>query len=580
MRLSGGVHPGMKKPRASIAIRAVWLLPALALVTLLLGTWGWLDHKDGFQDALYKAVGLFDNNNDTYGEGFGLNDWRFRVARWTGSIVVFSTALLALGTLLQQRVSTTLARRTKQAVVIIGGDPLATTAFELAQENRSSALWLGASAFGSVNLRTIALPWPPQDRAQAVIDHAGGAEHVLVAHHDDAEALTIARAARLTAPHAQITVLMRDVRLAEDAGATLNEAKTRVLSAGAVAARALTIAHPPFLIAKDRKHERIHALIIGFGQTGQAIARDMIVNCRTTYLGLPRLTVIDPQAKALEGVLRVRAPEIDACAESHFIVGEISGRAIHPDPAKIAEALATAGPITAAYVCLATDSDALSAASMLQSLLRSIDIDAPPIFVRVREVNTIAPAGQADRGLDALVPFGDLASILAASEFLSDAPDAAARAFNEAYRASLTPEQRADPANRSANAWDELDETYRQANRDAVAHVAAKLASAGINPGRWRWVTGLPKLGPDDRVYADDTALEALAELEHNRWNAQRRMDGWRWTDMARKNEARRLHPSLVTYGELSDDVKEYDRVYVRQTQAACGADQQGEALA
>ena len=53
--------------------------------------------------------------------------------------------------------------------------------------------------------------------------------------------------------------------------------------------------HPPFLIAKERGHERVHALIVGFGQTGQSIARDLIVNCRTTYLGRPRITVIDPQ---------------------------------------------------------------------------------------------------------------------------------------------------------------------------------------------------------------------------------------------------------------------------------------------
>ena len=281
--------------------------------------------------------------------------------------------------------------------------------------------------------------------------------------------------------------------------------------------------------------------------------------------------MIDPQAAALEGVLRVRAPEIDACAESLFIQGEISGRAVHPDPAKMAKVIAAAGPITAAYVCLATDVEALSAAATLQSLLRSIDINPPAIFVRLREPNTLAADAQADRGLDALVPFGDLPSVLAASEFLSDAPDDAARAFHEAYRALLTPERRADQANHAAHAWEDLDETYRQANRDAVAHIPAKLASAGVSPAHWLWVTGLPRLGPCERLFASRVELEKLAELEHERWLAQRRMDGWRWTNGPSKNEGRRLHPSLVPYHQLSDDVKEYDRAYVRQTQSACG---------
>ena len=221
-------------------------------------------------------------------------------------------------------------------------------------------------------------------------------------------------------------------------------------------------------------------------------------------------------------------------------------------------------------MCLATDAEALSAAAMLQSLLRSIDLEAPPIFVRVREVNAIDPGGKADRGLDALKPFGDQASILAASEFLSDSPDAAARAFCEAYRATLSPEERDDPTNRSAFPWDRLDETYRQANRDAVAHIPAKLASAGIGEALWRGAHGLPKLPRTERLFRSDTQLEALAELEHERWNAQRRMDGWRWTPQPKKDEVRRTHPSLTPYENLADNVKEYDRAYIRQTQRAC----------
>ena len=51
-------------------------------------------------------------------------------------------------------------------------------------------------------------------------------------------------------------------------------------------------------------------------------------------------------------------------------------------------------------------------------------------------------------------------------------------------------------------------------------------------------------------------------------------MDGWRWADLPSKDEARRLHPSLVAYECLADDVKEYDRVYIRNTQTICwGAD-------
>ena len=35
------------------------------------------------------------------------------------------------------------------------------------------------------------------------------------------------------------------------------------------------------------------------------------------------------------------------------------------------------------------------------------------------------------------------------------------------------------------------------------------------------------------------------------------------------KDESRRLHPSLQAYDALTEQVKEYDRVFVRQTQRA-----------
>jgi hypothetical protein len=560
----------MNESGGLFTFRLAWLIPAAAILTLGLGLWGWSGHHLPFDEALYRSVALFDIDSNSYSNGEPLQDWRFRVGRWTGAGVIFSS-LLALAALLHEHLASALARWTKQSVVVIGGTPLALAGFEAARKSSRGTLWLGAAAFGAAGFRDIALAWPQRERARAVREHARNADHVLVADDDDAEALSLARAAREAAPTAQITVLMRDVRLAEDAAATLNEPRTRVLSTAAVSARALAAAHPPFLIAKRLGHPRVHALMIGFGQQGQAIARDLIVNCRTTYLDLPRITVIDPQAKALEGVLRVRAPELDHCADTLFIDGEIGGRAVRPNPAVIARDLAAGGPLTVAYVCLTEDVDALSAAATLQSLLRAMDIDQPPIFVQLRKAQVLGDGG--GPGLDALTAFGELDSVLEASEFLSASPDVAARAFCEAYRASLPAAERDDPGNRSAFPWDRLDETWRQANRDAVAHVAAKLASVDIQPDRWRAVAGMPQLLDGERLFHGHSDLELLARLEHERWMAQRRMDGWRNTDAPAKDQQRRLHPSLQGYDALTEQVKEYDRVIVRQTQHAIGGE-------
>jgi hypothetical protein len=553
--------------RRLFSLIATWTIPILGVVTLALGLQGWLSLGTRFDEAAFRAMTLFDIGSNFYIEPPGSSHWQFLVGRWTGAVVVFGAGFYAVAALFQERLAVAIARYIRQDVVVIGQGQIAAKAFETTREAGKRVLWLGSPNPVAYSLRTVATPWVAGDRVKAVGIYAAQADTVLIAGEDDAAAMVLARAARRSAPKALITVLMEDTRLAESAAAALNDAGTRVMSAGQVAARALNTGHPPFLIAWELGQPQIHALIVGFGQTGQAIARDLIINCRTTYLGLPGITVIDPEAESLEGVLRVQAPEIDQCAQLTFVEGRVGSQAIMPDAERISQAVHHAGPLTCAYICLDDDSECLAAAAMLQSLLRASDVDEPPIFVRLHDDAAVA-SGQAARGLNAIVPFGDLDDILAASEFLSRAPDSAARAYCEAYRASLPPAVRNDPSNGSARPWDQLEETFRQANRDAVAHIPAKLASAGIDPTYWRGVAGLPRPPADQRLFTTDDECERLAELEHERWNAQRRMDGWRWA--VRRLDSRRQHPSLLPFERLPEDTKEYDRVFIRQTQSIC----------
>lgn len=553
-----------------LSLLGAWMIPILAVVTVALGTWGWLDFGYPGHEAAYRGVLLFDFGAGVYEDPPGSTDWRFLVGRWTGLAAIFGAALLALGILLQERLALALARWARQEVVVIGEEAISVKAFEAAREARTSVLWLGSSDVGAESIRTLALPWPPDERTRTVRERGRNAEYVLIAEPDDAQALVLYHSAREAAPNALITILMHDIHLAEAAAAAINEPRTRVLSMAASAARTLNSEHPPFLIARDKGHPRIHAVIIGFGQTGQAVARDLIVNCRTTYLEMPMITVIDPLASALEGVMRVQAPELDECAKINFIDGKVDSRGIAPGAEQLGVKIRSSGQVTCVYICLHRDDEALGAASMIQSLLRTADMAQPPVFVRLHDGAAVLTTTNDTHGLNSLIPFGDLDTILAASEFLSKEPDKAAREFCEAYRASLTPEMRDDPNNRSARPWDQLAETFRQANRDAVAHIPAKMASAGIDPAVWRGVSGLPKPPEGTRLFNNPKELEKLAILEHHRWNAQRRMDGWRHTSTRQKDEARRLHPSLVPYHSLSDDVKEYDRVYIRQTQRIC----------
>lgn len=52
---------------------------------------------------------------------------------------------------------------------------------------------------------------------------------------------------------------------------------------------------------------------------------------------------------------------------------------------------------------------------------------------------------------------------------------------------------------------------------------------------------------------------ERLAENVHDLWAAQRFAQGW--THGPQRDDARKLHPCLVSYADLSEKEKEYDRI-------------------
>jgi hypothetical protein len=58
--------------------------------------------------------------------------------------------------------------------------------------------------------------------------------------------------------------------------------------------------------------------------------------------------------------------------------------------------------------------------------------------------------------------------------------------------------------------------------------------------------------------------LEALARNAHEIWARERMKDGWSWGPA--RNDERKQHPCLVSYDDLPESEKAYDRAMVSET--------------
>jgi RyR domain/TrkA-N domain len=117
------------------------------------------------------------------------------------------------------------------------------------------------------------------------------------------------------------------------------------------------------------------------------------------------------------------------------------------------------------------------------------------------------------------------------------------RENHEAYLEGLSEEARKTKPN--AKPWELLPEAFKESNRWAVLHRAVKRTVWEAVPAHER-----------------DSVLELLSRSEHQRWMAEKIMDGW---IAGKRDNARKIHDDIRPYDDLDEAVKSYDRDQVRK---------------
>lgn len=548
------------------------LLPAIALAAIGLAMWGWAGHARQLNlstlDVIYRSLSavtvssLYDDSQGWRG------DPRLEIARMLGAIAFFTTVLGALAQLLRREVREALARLRRGHVILIGDHPVARAIAEAAAQRKAKATWIAGDGGDGPGTRvlTVRRRWDVDTVNAFAARHA---EHIIIALCDEVEQLATVRALRAAVPAVPISVSISDPWFADRLDAIEDVADVRYVSPVGLAIRRLHDRNPPFLIARALGQTRMHALMIGGGPAGEAILTDLLLSQSTSFLGAPRVTIIDPRANEIADSFAQRSPDLHHSLELRFVA---------PDHARDVRALPLAAmrdslaecPFTLAYVSLDTDARTIRSAVALQLRARREGWAMGPIYARLSVPGAfpeLTAAGVANGSSAALVSWGDAHDFADEIGLFGRQADRLPRAFHEAYR-RLAPEGAAHN-----QPWDALNEAARESNRQLMVHMPAKLASIGVDVAAWLAATGdglrLRKPPPTPDLSADPELLERLAALEHMRWLGEKRLCGWQHG--AIRDNARRLHPAMVPWQALAERDRAFNRAMVGAMMVALG---------
>ncbi|GAA3278756.1 hypothetical protein Dvina_12640 [Dactylosporangium vinaceum] len=515
-------------------IRSVFV--AVAVAAVLLGLSGMHQllqaRSPGYDrwDLPYYTLQLFVLSSEPLQDG-GPYPWQLEVARFLAPLFTLLTVVETGRVLLGEQLRRLRSRAAREHAVVLGDTPFAR------------ALTERLTAAGR---RVVTVAARPGDTITLAMLRGAGlrqARHVYVCgRHDETN-------------HAA-TVVVRDAiaGLARPPWVyvQLNRAKEcqalqarRLGAAGAgrfrleyfhvddIAARNLYRLHP---LHPPAGGGPVRVIIAGAGDFRRPLIVETVARFRHAPAQL-RLTVVGPGSQRTVAELAARFPFLAAA--------DIAAGEDELDPGRPG-----AAGCERLYLCHADEQASLDLALSSPALWRAV---TGTIVVVTHTHGALAEAFHGRPGVDLLDEVGRkllifpvLTRACDAGIITDDLTERLARRIHERYLA--TSGQGGGPG------WAGLAESVRNANRAQVEGIAEKLRALGCVIAVRGHQDGDASMRPEE--------IERLAIVEHDRWQAERRAQGWRHGPV--RDDGRRRHPDLVSWPELSEASREQARDVVR----------------
>lgn len=534
----------------------------LTVIAFLLGVWGFAaaytqlsGHPGPLRVNAFKAlqlvVGRFPDDLENREVPPSLE-----IARWTLPLLTAWTSIALAWRQIRNPVRLRWLRHRGEHLVVAGDEHLAAHALAAERAAGGAAiLWTDvperAWAQRLAELGVVLAPAAPAagdlDRARALllvgpsdtanVSLAGAAIDAVEGRRPPADPLpVIARVDDLDLRRAV------EPRFEAARGAS---ARVRLVSVPDIAARALFLDHPLDRFRRPRSAARV-VVALGWTPTVERFVLRLLAAGHFRDGAAPRVVVIDGDADAQGRRFVARRPGADALAPVEFRAVDLeTGLAGALD-----DLVARVGAPVLAVADAPEEGRALARALALADHLRAAALVVPPIAVRMDGAPD-ARLGLAIRG------FGSLDALAQPERLLQDRHDALARTVHDFYLQGRLDAGDTLGCRASMAEWETLPEALRDDNRLLADCYGLKLRDLGA-----RLLERMPQGAEPPPVQLTRDEIEEMARAEHNRWMAARLVEGWQYAPV--RDDARRLHPDIVGFDALSDDVRDLDREQIR----------------
>jgi hypothetical protein len=483
------------------------------------------------------------------------------IARVTG----FATTVLAIAGLLSLALADRLnrfraGRRTKHAV-LIGPTPFGLD--RLRREVPGLPITVIGTTATEPGPGTLHLPVDPDD-TETVQRLLGKPVKVLFGEREPLRNIARAQALLPTLEGAELLVRVEDLSLVRDLGLLAPElAKAEAVSSSEAVAEAVVFALSAPELAELRGQPGVHVVMVGLGTTGLAIAEQLAATCQRVDdqggVHRPRLTVLDVDAAVTEARIDGQSPGLRSVAT--LTVHDMDGQACQTRPCldRLRE-IEAMQPVTA--IVVATGDDARNAAIGMR--LRQIQCERllfkAPILVRNRMAIGKAPAAINDIS-GGTYAFGGNRSgpqdpdLVVFEEELGEALHTGWR--QTMMRSSAGPQGLGAP-----KPWGKLASAEKRSSLIAARAAPHILRVAGLVPDPGTSEAGMRVHHAAVKSVADQKPV--LGKLEHERWIAEKKLDGWtcgtdRYGHTQPRDDERKIHTALVGWNEIDAENQKKD---------------------